>query len=899
MSRTLARIRKLARSPRLFFGDMITKRLLGEKGGIGTKAGRLLLAIVGSPEHPGPRRYYVENYSKLSVDPGSVLFDAFWGRKIGCHPYAIYRAMRLDPRFAGHRYVWVLNSGVSAPEDVRTDTAVRFVEHATKEHAEALLQAGTIIHNSNLPPYFNKKPGQLVIATWHGVPLKTLGFDANPTLAGSANTQRNFLFSDHIVVAGDYARDKTIISYGASAVLDRARRIGSPRVDLTLKGSSARIRRDLGVEDGRQVLLFAPTWRGAIGSVSNEVADQIAAVAALERSFADTHHILVSLHHLTRKALANQRFGAQHVPDDVDINEILAATDILVSDYSSILIDFLALDRPIVLYAPDREQYENERGLYLPLERLPAAIATDLPGLEAAVREARAPSSFAQCAEMRALLIPNEDGEASARCLQYVLDRDSLPKRADRGKLKLVIHPGGLANNGITSSFLSLVSSLDHERMEVFVVVSDAELDQDPDRYENFRRIDPRCKLLIRTGTAGVPAAVEQPYRAFIKGDASLDDEQLAAVTDVFDLEARRVFCGLEFDYSIDFSGYSPFWAMLMGRAPARQKIIYQHSDMLTEAENPKRNKTSLKCVFQAYRHYDRLISVSAESYGVNSATLTEYVADQGEFSFAKNVISPLEIQSKASVSLSSVAPQLLLSFSDPALFKFVAVGRLSPEKNHSRLLRAFSRIVGDADNAVLVIVGSGPMESELCELARELRISDRVVFVGQLANPFPVLKRADCLVMPSDYEGQGLVLLEALTLNVPCISTDFPSARGIIREGDGLICAKSSVAMAAAMRSMLSWRRADVQFDPEAYLAGAMQEFHANVLALPALTGQEQVSTTAGDAMPHDAVNEEHIRSFNVCRPERDIELPCDIGNPTVGNVELKRSNVAEEVGA
>lgn len=94
-------------------------------------------------------------------------------------------------------------------------------------------------------------------------------------------------------------------------------------------------------------------------------------------------------------------------------------------------------------------------------------------------------------------------------------------------------------------------------------------------------------------------------------------------------------------------------------------------------------------------------------------------------------------------------------------------------EKGHDRLIAQFAQVsrVGDQ----LIIVGGGPEEAHLRSTARRWGVADRVLFTGQILNPYPVMALADAVLLLSRWEGQGLILLEAMILGVPVVSTDIP----------------------------------------------------------------------------------------------------------------------------
>lgn len=113
-----------------------------------------------------------------------------------------------------------------------------------------------------------------------------------------------------------------------------------------------------------------------------------------------------------------------------------------------------------------------------------------------------------------------------------------------------------------------------------------------------------------------------------------------------------------------------------------------------------------------------------------------------------------------------------------------VTSARLSPQKDFPTLLRAF-RKVRDSKDASLVILGEGPLRQEISSLAKDLGIERDVMLLGFQENPFKYMARGDMFVFSSFFEGFGNVLVEAMALGLPVVSTDCPYGPGeIITEG-------------------------------------------------------------------------------------------------------------------
>jgi len=112
-----------------------------------------------------------------------------------------------------------------------------------------------------------------------------------------------------------------------------------------------------------------------------------------------------------------------------------------------------------------------------------------------------------------------------------------------------------------------------------------------------------------------------------------------------------------------------------------------------------------------------------------------------------------------------------------------LAVGRLSFQKDYTTLIRAFYK-VRQQRSVRLLILGEGEERSRLEELVRELGLNEDVKLPGFVHNPYAFMKRASCLVLPSLFEGFGNVLVEALAMGCPVVSTDCPSGPAEILQG-------------------------------------------------------------------------------------------------------------------
>ena len=357
-------------------------------------------------------RAYVDNFDRIAPRADTILFECYWGKKFADNPLAMYRALRRSQPQGRFRIIWVTRQGEAAPEEISGNPDVTLVRIGTPEYGIALLEAGYLVNNVTFPPWFIRRPGQHYCNTWHGVPMKAMGRDMVAPMISKANSQRNFLQADVVPVMSDYYRWATIRPlYAEQLIADALLPGGAPRVDdvIAPKVSAGKLRDRYGIGRDQKIVLFAPTWRGNSTRISQVFGDQAKLCNQMAEVLGPGFFILFSAHQMMKVRPTDLAPNAGLLAESDNINDILAIVDVMVTDYSSILFDFLPLDRPIVLFTPDIDHYREERGLYLEPEDLPCADAKDFPALIDAIRAARLPSAFPGYEQMCQRFIPLED----------------------------------------------------------------------------------------------------------------------------------------------------------------------------------------------------------------------------------------------------------------------------------------------------------------------------------------------------------------------------------------------------------------------------------------------------------------------------------------------------------
>ena len=232
-----------------------------------------------------------------------------------------------------------------------------------------------IVDDYYFPLYvIRPRVGTTIVQTWHASgAFKKFGLSVLDKSFGASEA-----LTRRVRIHGNY--DVCLVSSQAVAVfyaeafgqpIERFRSdLGIPRTDALFDADAiartrAAVRARYGIAPHKRVVLYAPTFRG--DSIGSAVAGPMLDLALMRASLGADHVLLLRLHPFVRAGLdippdvADFAIDASEHPE---INDLLLASDALVTDYSSVIFEYALLRRPMVFFAPDLDAYEGERGFY-------------------------------------------------------------------------------------------------------------------------------------------------------------------------------------------------------------------------------------------------------------------------------------------------------------------------------------------------------------------------------------------------------------------------------------------------------------------------------------------------------------------------------------------------------
>lgn len=220
-----------------------------------------------------------------------------------------------------------------------------------------------------------KKEGQMYINIWHGTPLKKLGLAKNAKGKHKNGIQQsNFIDADYLLYPNDYTKKHMLESYKVADLMPgKVLKLGYPRTGGMLEAAQSdqtELRKML-APNGEHIYAYMPTWKDYL-KVDQVVAESKELLDYLDANLREDQILYVNLHHRVSDSLDYSQFKRiRQFPPTVDSYKLLALTDALITDYSSVFYDYLALRRQIVLYCADYELYRKKRGTYMDLMELP------------------------------------------------------------------------------------------------------------------------------------------------------------------------------------------------------------------------------------------------------------------------------------------------------------------------------------------------------------------------------------------------------------------------------------------------------------------------------------------------------------------------------------------------
>ncbi len=320
---------------------------------------------------------YTKYYETLAVNDKVILFESKHGEDLAGNIFNMVLETGRD-KYKDFRILLALKKELFKTYDELLKSYninhVIFVELHSNEYLRALAAARYLVTDTSFPPYFIKKPEQVYLNTWHGTPLKAMGRIVPDREYGLGNVQRNFNIADYLLYQNEFSKDIFLRDYMLDKTYEgKVLLSGYPRNSSFYRTDRRDIiRKECGLED-MQVIVYMPTWRGLLHKKETKVqVDKIFGyLAHLDHKLKSSQVLYVKLHPFVKKSIDySQLVHVREFPGNYETYDFLNASDLLITDYSSIMFDYAVSKKKIILFTYDRKEYLGDRGIYIGLDEM-------------------------------------------------------------------------------------------------------------------------------------------------------------------------------------------------------------------------------------------------------------------------------------------------------------------------------------------------------------------------------------------------------------------------------------------------------------------------------------------------------------------------------------------------
>jgi CDP-glycerol glycerophosphotransferase len=361
-----------------------------------------------------------------------MIFESFHGTQYSDNPRAIFEYMR---RFhPDYELVWSVDK---RKQQLFKSQNIPYIKRFTLKWFLIMPKARFWINNVRLPQWMPRPRGTVYLQTWHGTPLKKLGLNIEEVHMPGTETEiyRNNIVGEsknwsYLISPNNYSSEIFRSAFGFNGEIIES---GYPRNDKLYtagENETAAIKENLKIPKDKKIILYAPTWRDddyfKVGQYKFTFQFEL---DKMKERFGDEFVLLTRMHYLVAENFDFTAYGdfVKDVSSYPDIADLYLVSDILITDYSSVFFDYAGLNRPIIFYMYDIEDYRDRlRGFYFDIEKdAPGPIVENEKDLFEAIDYAlenghASPEAFKAFHDRFCYL---EDGKATERVVKRLLAR--------------------------------------------------------------------------------------------------------------------------------------------------------------------------------------------------------------------------------------------------------------------------------------------------------------------------------------------------------------------------------------------------------------------------------------------------------------------------------------------
>lgn len=722
----------------------------------------------------------------------------------------------------------------------------------------AMEKAKYIITDGELNSRYIKRDSQIIINTLDGSPLRKEGVDFKKKEHEIGPMQHALINSDYIIFPNEYAKDKILNSYmiekifpGKILIEDSPRNIAFLNADSDLK-SKLKLEnhqifaympsaRDIIIEDKptidkskiknftkkekRKHKKAKKEYKKALKAKKEELNERLLEnLSLIDKNLKENQILFFKPYPDDSSKINTAKF--KHIkafPKDYDAYDILNISDCLISDYSSVIFDYLNTGKKIILFNYDEEEYIETRGTYVSLNELPFIKVQNIDEL---MEELNSDKNYDD-GEIKNNLCKYNNAESAKKLCKHIFNKEDvcMEESIENDRENVLIFAGGLLNNGITSSLLNLLSNIDRLEKNYFISFRPWDNHIQKNHAEIFKAIPDDIEFFPFPSELIFSKNEMEEYEKFISGKEC----DKAIIKRMFQRESKKYLGDSLFQNIIDFNGYGIEESLLFNYSNLKN-TIFVHSNMIQEMET--RKKQNCYALKEVYSNQNTVAIVSPDLMEPTSkiSQRKDNIRVVHNLNDYEKIISNSKKDMEMDKNTLYVTnnPRGIGGVLESEGKKFITIGRYSPEKGHERLLKSFDKFCDDyPDTQLIIIGGQGKHYSKTKSIRKNMKHWQNVTLIKGISNPMPILKRCDLFILSSFYEGWPIVLMEADTLNLPIFATDINGTKWM-KEYGGYLVNNDEDGILQGMYDFMEGKVSNLNIDYKDYNERAIEEFYS-----------------------------------------------------------------------
>ncbi len=438
---------------------------------------------------------YTKYYLKLPVSENQVLFESQHGDDVAGNIFHMLMAMKTEQFRRLDVYLTLCEELMDVWQERLLHYGIDFVTilpYNSTAYLKMLATAKYLVTDTSLASYYIKRDGQVYLNTWHGTPLKAMGRIVPQREYALGNVQRNFMIADYLLYQNGFSRDVFLDDYMIREFYQgKIMLSGYPRNSAFFASERREIiRGEMGISD-MKVMAYMPTWRGLLSKKENK--KQIEQIGNylydIDGALEENQVLFVKLHPYVKEGLNYDDF--EHIrpfPDEYETYDFLNATDMLITDYSSIMFDYAVSGKKIILFTYDRKEYLGDRGMYIDLDEIEFPKADTVLSLMEKIND----EEEVHYEKFRETYCPYDKEDTAAAVCEFLFlgkePRFLVEKPFSNGKENVLIMINALAKDANTTKRIKRLNSLDRENYNYFFCMKAQNVREASRKLSLFRR---------------------------------------------------------------------------------------------------------------------------------------------------------------------------------------------------------------------------------------------------------------------------------------------------------------------------------------------------------------------------------------------------------------------------